>query len=344
MNTSTPHVVWRRAAIAAAIVSVTFPSAPSLRADHFTYGVQQPAGDANHWNNPIWNPGAVPPTAGNTYEVLNTGRLRSPNGTTASGGTGLTGQTFTFPGDSLTLTGTGFATAGSGELRFKASFNNTTFNFPGVNGNPGLILNGGILNDGDERILTISGLIRANDSTISSINPGGGAVTDISVNRGFLFTGNLIGSGNLTLDYGHDFGAPAPALRIDSSNPAFTGDWTLNAGWLKGAGVNSDFTLTSSEGPSTLDLDYDLFNAAGSLVLSGTSSKLVVDQNLTFGAVTINGTSLAPGTYSAADLNASFDANIVDGGTGTVTVVPEPTGAVAALLGGCTVLLRRRRI
>ena len=83
-------------------------------------------------------------------------------------------------------------------------------------------MNGGILNDGDERIMTISGSIRAVPGTTSSINPGGQNTNDLSAARGFIFTAGLTGSGDLTLDYGHDpnnsIGATSPALRIDSSN------------------------------------------------------------------------------------------------------------------------------
>jgi hypothetical protein len=343
-----------RAALAGLLASLGIVAPAS--AANFTYNGQQGSGDTSHWNATIWQPGGVAPSAGNTYELLvnstTATRLRSPNGSVDSGGNGAAGQTFTFPGDSLTLNGAGFTTGTtSTELRFKATFNNTTFNFPGVGGNPGLILNGGILNDGDDRILTISGLIRANAGSTSSINPGGGGVTDISAARGFLFTAGLSGSGNLTLDYAHDTttsGATLPALRIDSSNPLFTGDWILNSGWLKAAGLNSlgfgDISLTSVQGPSTLDFDYNYLNPVGSLTLAGATSKLVVDQDLTFGAVTINGTPLAAGTYTAAQLNSSFDANIVDGGTGTLTVVPEPSVALA-IAGGIGVLaIRRRRV
>ena len=316
---------------------------PSVRAANFTTNTQQAAG-AN-WNAAIWNPGPVSPTAGSTYEVLVGGRVRPPDGSTGAGGTGLDGQTFTFPGDSLTLDGVGFSTTGqSGELRLKQGFNGATFAFPGVGGNPGLIFNGGILNDGDDRIMTLSGLARVQAGTTSSINPGGGATTDISAPRAFIFSISLTGGGKLALDYGHDTGTPA--LRIDSSNPLFTGDWLVNSGWLKGAGLNSlgfgNIFLNSTQGASTLDLDYDLNNPAGSLTLAGTTSKLILDQNLTLGAVTINGTSLTPGVHTFAELNAAFDGNIVDGGTGTVTVVPEPSSAVA-LLAGIPIVVRRRR-
>ena len=97
------------------------------------------------WTAAIWQTNgtgtAVAPVAGNAYATvfngtsigngLNNTRIRSP---AVSGA-------ITFAGNSLTLnTNT--------ELRTKGT-PPTTLNFPGVGGNPGLILNGGLLNDGD---------------------------------------------------------------------------------------------------------------------------------------------------------------------------------------------------
>jgi hypothetical protein len=334
--------------IACMAVSISLAATASLNAANFTLSIQQAAGAK--WTDAIWNPGPAVPTAGNTYEVLVGARLRSPNGDVAAGGTGADGQTFTFPGDSLQLNGTGFNTTnGSGELRLKQNFNNVVFAFPGVGGNAGLILNGGIINNGDERTFTLSGSIRTMFSTTSSINPGGGAVTDISAARAFVFNATLVGSGGLSLDFAHDTttgGAVVPALLINSSNSAFTGNWTVNSGWLKAAGLNAlgfgNISLTSTQGASTLDLDYDLSNPTGSLTLAGGTSKLILDQNLTFGAVTINGVALSPGLHPFAELDASFDSNIVNGGNGSITVVPEPS-AIGLLCAGAAVLIRRRR-
>src|SRR5687767_5369524 len=94
----------------AAIAIALACASSSASAAHFTTTTQQASGDTNHWGSAIWNPGPVAPTAGNTYEVLPGGRVRTPNGTVNSGGNGATNQTFTFPGDSLTLSGNGFST------------------------------------------------------------------------------------------------------------------------------------------------------------------------------------------------------------------------------------------
>jgi hypothetical protein len=315
-----------------------------------TTTVVQPNNDTSHWSAAIWDPGPVSPTPGDTCEVLTGARVRTPNGSVASGGTGAPGQTFTFPGASLQLDGIGFGIGTTGELRFKHSFDNTTFAFPGVNGNAGLILNGGMLNDGENRKATITGAIRTLPGTLSSINPGGQNANDIDARRGFIIDATLTGGGDLSLDYAGDTtssGAVTAAVVINSSNPTFTGKWIINSGWIQGAGNNSlgfgDILLTSLQGASTLDVNYDLTNPTGSLVVETALSKLILDQNLTFGSVTIDGTSLSPGVHTFAELNAAFDANFVDGGAGSIIVVPEPASLALAVVGVCTGALQRRR-
>lgn len=336
--------------ILVSVFGLSVPSLTPLFAAALTTTLVQPQGETNNWSSPIWDPGPVSPAAGDTCEVLTGARVRTPTGSVASGGTDLPGQTFTFPGDSLQLDGIGFATGGTGELRLKHTFDNTTFAFPGVGGNPGLILNGGMLNDGENRRPTITGSIRAVDNTISSINPGGQNPNQIDARRGFIFNATFSGGGTLTIDYASDLstGAPSPPILLNNPSPNFTGDWVVNSGWVEGVGLNSfgfgDINVTSVQGPSTLDFDYNLTNPGGTLTLQGTSSAMILDQDLTFGAVTINGTSLSVGVHSFAELNAAFDLNFVNGGTGNLIVVPEPSSFAIVLLAGlgCLGIIRRR--
>ncbi|MHA3774619.1 PEP-CTERM sorting domain-containing protein [Verrucomicrobiota bacterium sgz303538] len=335
---------------AAAVISL----ARQATAANLTTTSVQASGDTNNWNSAIFGSPASSPTAGNTYEVLSGARVRSPNGTANSGGTGAANQGFTFVGDRLQLDGTGFtSTTGvagaSAELRFKASFDNITYNFPGVGSNAGLVLNGGILNDGDDRIITIAGKIEAVAGTTSSINPGGSATTDISAARGFLFTATLSGSGGLTLDYGHDITAATPALQLNTSSPSFSGLWTINAGWLKAVGTDSlgtgSVVVSGSQNASTLDLDYNWNNPAASLTLSGPNSKLRLDQDITLGAVIIDGMPLTAGTYTTTQLQTQFPSYIATGSnpSSTLTVVPEPANLAMAISGGIGMLMLRRR-
>jgi len=312
----------RQLILGAAIAMLGAAYAQPANAALFTTTVQQAAG--TNWNGLIWNPGGVAPSAGNTYEAIaggNPTRIRNPD-------LGGLGGTTVFPGDSLTLDA-------STELRLKGGAN-TVINFPGVGGNPGLILNGGLVNTGDDQVFTITGIISV--ATASSIDFGAPAVAPA---RAINIGAELRGSGPLSL---LSSGPANPPLNITSTNNSFSGGWNVATGFLKGTGLGSLGTgnITVAAG-AKFDSDYDINLPASSLTLAGNTSVMVLDQNDTFGAVTINGTSLAPGNYTFATLNATFDSNFQDGGTGSITVgVPEPTTLGVLALGGLFLARRRR--
>lgn len=138
----------------------------------------QSQGGSTDWTAAIWKTNgtgtAVSAVSGNAYECvangtaiganLNETRLRNPTN----------GGVVTFPGDSLTLdTNT--------EIRMKIV--GTTLNFPGVSGNPGLILNGGTLNVGDSGGFSVSGVIQAAPGTVSYLCPGNNDAASVDGNR-----------------------------------------------------------------------------------------------------------------------------------------------------------------
>src|SRR5215216_3501626 len=100
----------------------------------------------NVWSNTVSGVIAEAPIAGNTYELRFNGTLfgagNGNGGNTRTRNPALAGIQ-TFAGDSLTL-GT------NTEIRAKTA--GAILNFPGVGGNAGLILNGGMLNAGDDTI------------------------------------------------------------------------------------------------------------------------------------------------------------------------------------------------
>src|SRR5438270_4309212 len=116
-----------------------------------------------NWTAAIWKTNApgfatntaagVAPVPGNTYEAVYNGISTIGNGLSNTRIRPPTSGNATFPGDSLTMrTNT--------ELRFKAGSTGNIMNFPGVGGNPGLILNGGVLNGGDDATFPIRGYIQ----------------------------------------------------------------------------------------------------------------------------------------------------------------------------------------
>ena len=188
---------------------------------HYTTTVNRVSGA--HWHNAIWQPGTVAPAGGNTYECLTRPsspptRIRCP----ASDGVQ------TFVGDSLTMDY-------SSEIRVKkgsTSPGNTKINFPGIGGNPGLILNGGNLDVGDGNwICGLQGVILV---TANSTFTCGDATSTSS--RGWRIEGELRGTAGLTVS--NKF-VNELAMEITSSNNPYTGTWTLEGGIFRAAGVNS---------------------------------------------------------------------------------------------------------
>ncbi|HUI07684.1 MAG TPA: fibronectin type III domain-containing protein [Verrucomicrobiae bacterium] len=262
-------------------------------ADNFTTKVSQPCTQPPlTWNAVIWQPGPVAPTAGNTYEVLGGGLIRNPPAVGVQ----------TFPGDSLTLD--------SGAAMKAKGPSGTTLNFPGVNGNPGLILNGGTVMAADNQTFTITG--RVSVASDSVIDHGSSA-------RSFTITARIDGKGSLTLING---GSSEP-LDIRCEHNPYGGDWVIIGGYLEGTGDGSLGTgnITISNG-ATFEVDYNIVSP-GALVLVGDRSLMILHQDCAFGAVSVNGAALAPGTYSYAELVAQFPDNFADGGSGSITVGPS---------------------
>src|SRR6185436_9161194 len=135
-------------------------------------------GSGANWTAAIWSNApsgtGVAPAAGNTYELISNGTAWGNNTANTRVRNPATDGLQTFPGDSLTLnTNT--------DIRFKrgastAAISLTISHFPGVGGNPGLILNGGILNPGDDSVFIATGRIHvASQSILSSGDNGGSA-------------------------------------------------------------------------------------------------------------------------------------------------------------------------
>jgi hypothetical protein len=275
-------------------LTVSFSSVLSIAAADLTTTNCEPGGQ--DWNTAIWQAGGTgsdfSPMAGNTYETVFNGidignsnlntRVRTPTGA----------GTQTFSGDSLTLNV-------NTELRAKKS--GFTLNFPGVNGNPGLILNGGMLNDGDNgTTFNISGNIYvAAQSYISDGTNGGGG--GIAAARSFNFTGTLSGSGNLVILL---CGTNQPEEVLSASN-SFSGEWIVQCGWLLGAGIDSLGTnniivdplysgyltdmpaFQAENGGAWFETDYDL-NSPGALILTN-GGVMTLHQNCAFTSVIIEG-------------------------------------------------------
>ncbi|HEY5914251.1 MAG TPA: immunoglobulin domain-containing protein, partial [Verrucomicrobiae bacterium] len=283
------------------------------------------AGGAN-WTAAIWKTNGAgtavgPPVPGNTYQCI-------PNGTPFGNGTSNTrirnpalAGLQTFSGDSLTLnTNT--------ELRMKAA--GAVLNFPGVGGNAGLILNGGVLNAGDDTVFTVTGKIQvASQSYLSAGDNGGGNAKPL---RGVDLAGQLSGNGTLVYMQASN----TVAQRVSGVSNPFKGEWIIKAGWLLASGFESlgtnsvtvdpgfalpaDFTVVDVAGPAVFEPGYDL-NSAGVLTLAN-GGVMILHQNCIFSAVRIEGVSLSQGTHPYAELAANYPNSFAAGGSGSLRVQP----------------------
>ena len=313
-----PHAfIWPR--IAAVVVTFLATNCP---AQYTTTNTETSSSD---WNSAIWRfsgiGSPVGPISGDTYQTvfngapfgnnLNNTRVRNP----------AVAGIQTFVGASLTL---------NTNTELRAQMAGSIINFPGVNGNPGLILNGGVLNAAADTVFTITGEIQVASQSQSYICPadnGGGAVKPL---RGFNIAGQLTGNGTIVICQA----GTNTAQQISGTSNTFSGLWLVKAGWLLGSATGSlgtnnitvdpgyvlplDHSITNVPGPAIFDVNYDI-NSAGQLTLTN-GGMMNLHQNCIFGAVVIEGTALTNATYSYATLAALFPNNFLPGGDGTITV------------------------
>jgi hypothetical protein len=114
----------------------------------------------------------------------------------------------TFPGDSLTL---------NAHTDIRAKDVGDILDFPGVGGNPGLILNGGALNPGDTGAFGLTGRVFVASASLFAMGDNGlGGVLD----RSWLVSASLSGSGALIILQG---ATTLPSVDVLSTGNSFSG-------------------------------------------------------------------------------------------------------------------------
>ena len=130
---------------------------------------------------------------------------------------------------------------------------------------------------------------------------GGGA----STNQTFQIDAYLTGSGNIQVfNLNATNGDPINSVvDITGITNTFTGTWDVEMGPLVGNGTSSLGTNTITINTNgVLETSYPINNTNSTLNLKG---RMFLTQTDAFNSVVINGTSLPPGTYSAAQLHAT---------------------------------------
>ncbi|HEY3762858.1 MAG TPA: GH92 family glycosyl hydrolase [Verrucomicrobiae bacterium] len=313
-------------------------------------------GSGSSWSDSIWQTNSsgtlLSPIPGNTYEeIYNSTKLAFGAGNTRVRNPTANGPQ-TFPGNSLTMdTNT--------EIRFKDTANgNYQMVFPGVGNNPGLILKGGLLNDGDSGNFILLGGISVAGGSFSCLAPGGNlgnAPPLTEPGRTLTIGATLSGNGTLAVIL-----TPTnnPILVTNNQN-TFSGQWIVQEGWLMGTapqslGVGSfivdplagnannpqalsslpALTLeTANNGggnaaQAVLDFSYPAV-CAGTVVLTN-GGLMNLHANCTFGGMKIEGNPLSPGLHTYAQLSSTFT-NFLPGGSGSITITGPTPPAIGDL-------------
>jgi len=265
------------------------------------------AGTTTEWNDPIWGSDpATAPTDGSGYET-------APGLTTSSItgiGPSVTGRVRayggsngipTFAGDSLTI-------GSSTELLIKD---------PGATYDAHLVLKGGVArfapNTGGGSA-TLSGMIDvAAESYLGVVQQSGGTTLTVG--------STLIGANLLHVASGDNAG----------NSLVFSGDLSGFSGALSIGGGNNRITLGFSQAVQlpAVDLRMGEYSSADRLELS---------HGLTFKSFAFAGSPLAPGSYSAGELNALFGngSQFLDNG-GSLTVIQQTVLPKVFIIGDSTV-------
>lgn len=156
---------------------------------------------------------------------------------------------------------------------------------------------------------------------------------------------NFVNDGDTYLN-GDDSGSRALNVAIDTLSG--TGHLELRQSITLNLTINTatDFTgeITWLAGSgATLNFNNPLISSGG--LVASSSSRILLDEQVSFASVTLGETDLSPGVYDYNYLKTTFGDIFVDVdelSQGSITVVPEPAGL--ALLGsGALLMLRRRR-
>jgi hypothetical protein len=305
---------------------------PTVAGQNITMAIQQAAGA--DWDTLLaWSDGQAASVSAanapaNTYELLAGSRMRTP----------AAPRTANFPGALLKVDGNGVwvnnPAAGNttiAEVRFKQptlGVGNGIVNFTR------LVMNGGQLDLGDPGVVQVGGEI--------DILTNAPVYNDSVLDQGYLINAWLTSSGTSSIEYhGYNLGAFQTSysnnLNIAGTSNTYSGKWNVVVGTLLGTGPGSlgtnDITVAAA---GALETTYDVNNPNANLFLSG---RMFLHQNDTFKSLFVNGVPLNPGTYTFAQLNATYpnsfpatwtlqNGSSVNAGSGSITVLVQPAPTI----------------
>ena len=183
-------------------------------------------------------------------------------------------------------------------------------------------------------------------AAITSFSDAAGAVLGVG-NPAVTQSVHLVGFSNNSYAQLSAGSAQGMDLQIDN----WTGNGTLRMGNATSAVGYYGLTITDALGfTGTIDStfgttdwknDADLSNASYKIVDAGYED-VILNSDIKVGALTIGATTYTPGTYSFATLNAAHDSSFVDGGTGSIKVIPEPAALGLLVTASAGIMAVRR--
>jgi hypothetical protein len=209
----------------------------------------------------------------------------------------------------------------------------TILNFPGAKGDPGLILDGGVINLAVGGNYTLEGVVEVKSKGFID------GATQFKVPNRLELVAQLRGAG--TLVFTRSLTNMPRIISGDASK--FSGKWVVTSGWLAAEGKNSlgtnDITIdpkapagakleaySEIASQAVLEPRSDI-QSAGTLTLKN-GGMMCLHQNCSFAVVSIEGVGLRPGMYPYVDLVKSFPQNFLPNGSGSIIVQPFSTASI----------------
>jgi hypothetical protein len=214
-----------------------------------------------------------------------------------------------FPGDTLivqTNTMIRFKNVGGSNTYVTGvTIGTPTYSFPGNYGQPGIMLDGGALNNGVAgEAAIIQGSIYAVPGTQSYLLPSD-TLNENPVLRSLVIQAQLTGSGTIALLNGDSEPAgtsPSPQAITGTSNN-FTGEWIVKSGWLQGVGDGT------SDGYNSLGTNADVvfeINPLWAPPSGGSSGSFGFSNNPTLGAPGVGGNSYFYNGAAVLDMGSNI--------------------------------------